>query len=83
METVMLDKTGKIYFPKEERKKMEGKKYVILGLPDGDVVLHELKKSKDPLKEYAGFFKTKKTIKQLREDALEQAYKDALHVRRH
>ncbi|MEW6294718.1 MAG: hypothetical protein AB1467_00280 [Candidatus Diapherotrites archaeon] len=73
---VNLDKLGKIYFPKILRKKMKSKEFIALVLPDGDIVLHKLEKSKDPLKEFQKLPKISKSLKQVRKEILEEAMKE-------
>ncbi len=84
MQTVELDKTGKIYVPKEIQQKMSGKEYYILVMPDGNVILHKVTKVKNPLKTFSGILKTKKSISQLRAEARQTAEQEVLEdVRRH
>lgn len=49
---IQMDKTRKIYIPTALEKEFEGRKFVVLPMPDGDIVLHPVKASKDPLKDF-------------------------------
>lgn len=46
---VTVDVSGKLYLPASVRQGMEDKKYLVLKLPNGDVILHPLKKGGMPL----------------------------------
>lgn len=78
MEYVRLDKTGKIYLPKAVRNKMgAGSKYVVLTLPDGDIVLHRTKESEDPLKDFQSYATIKKPLPDVKKDILKEALAEA------
>lgn len=46
---VTIDESGKLYLPVAVREGMEDKKYLVLKLPNGDIVLHPLRKHGTPL----------------------------------
>ncbi len=73
MKTVTVDKTGKIYLPKEVREKLLGKHYIVSVLPDGEIRLHQWSKPKAPLKSFAGLIKSKKNVKEIKKDILKTA----------
>jgi len=74
MEYVRLDKTGKIYLPKAVRSKIDVEsKYIALSLPDGDIVLHRIKESEDPLKDFQSYGTIKKPLSDVKKDILEEA----------
>ena len=76
MQTISIDKSGKIYLPKVIRKKIKEKSYAVAVLPDGTIMLHKLKQIKDPkkaLKEFQKLPKIKKPISKIKEEILEEA----------
>ncbi len=75
MNYVRLDKTGKIYLPKNIRTKMEGD-YIPIVLPDNDIILHKIKKSKNPLKIFQKLPKVDEDIKTAKKKILKQALED-------
>ncbi len=75
MTYVTIDKTGKIYIPKDVRKNMGYKRYWILPLPDGDIVLRPMKKSKDILKDFEKLYDIKTSIPKARKEILAEALK--------
>jgi len=76
METVSIDSTGKIYMPKSVRKRINVKsKYLVLVLPDGDVILHRIKKSKNALKDFQKTWRITKEIAQVKKEIMEEAMK--------
>lgn len=78
MEHVKLDKTGKIYLPKAVRSKMNVEsKYIVLTLPDGDIVLHRIKESEDPLKDFKSFGTIKKPLSDVKKEILKEALAEA------
>ena len=78
MAYVSIDKSWKIYLPKFVRERIDKKaKYLVLILPDGDVILHMVKKSKDPLKDFQKTWKITKSISTVREEILKEAMKSA------
>ncbi|ATZ60797.2 MAG: hypothetical protein BME93_01225 [Methanosarcinales archaeon Met12] len=78
MEYVALDKTGKIYLPKAVRSRMDARsKYTILVLPDGDIVLHKAKESKNPLKEFQSIGRIEKPISEVKKEILKEALIEA------
>ncbi|MBN2067790.1 MAG: hypothetical protein JW744_04950 [Candidatus Diapherotrites archaeon] len=77
MKTVTIDRTGKIYLPKEVREKIEGKEYIVSVLPDGEIRLHQWTKPKDALKSFRGLIKSRKSVKEIKKDILETAMEQA------
>ncbi len=78
MEYVRLDKTGKIYLPKAVRSKMDVEsKYIVLTLPDADIVLHRIRESEDPLKDFQSFGILKKPLSNVKKDILNEALAEA------
>ncbi len=78
MEYVRLDKTGKIYLPKTVRSKIDiESKYIVLTLPDGDIVLHRIRESEDPLKDFQSFVIIKKSLSNVKKDVLKEALAEA------
>ncbi|HLB71827.1 MAG: hypothetical protein OIN88_11325 [Candidatus Methanoperedens sp.] len=78
MEYVRLDKAGKIYLPKTVRSKMDVEsKYTVLTLPDGDIVLHRIKESEDPLKDFQSLGMIKKPLSDVKKDILNEALEEA------
>lgn len=76
MEHVKIDPTGKIYLPKIVRKKIDVKsKYLVVILPDGDVILHKIRKSKNPIRDFQKAWSIDKDIGRAREDILKEALK--------
>ena len=76
MQTISIDKSGKIYLPKLIRKKIKEKFYTVAVLPDGTIMLHKLKQIKDPkkaLKEFQKLPKVRKPISKIKEEILEEA----------
>ncbi|MDI6887335.1 MAG: AbrB/MazE/SpoVT family DNA-binding domain-containing protein [Candidatus Thermoplasmatota archaeon] len=74
MEYVTVDKTGKIYLPKAVRSTLDTKsKYLVITLPDGDVVLHRIKSSKSPLKEFQTVWRHAKSLSKVRAEILGEA----------
>lgn len=78
MAYVSIDKSWKVYLPKFVRERIDRKsKYLVLTLPDGDVILHKIKKSKDPLKDFQKTWKITKSISEVRKEILKEAMKSA------
>ena len=76
MEFIKIDQTGKIYLPKIIRDKIDTKsKYLIITLSDGDVILHKIKRSKNPLRDFQRLWSTVKDISQVRKEILAEAIK--------
>ncbi len=74
LEFIKIDQTGKIYLPKIIRNKIDTKsKYLIITLPDGDMILHRIKKSKNPLRDFQRSWTTVKNISQVRKEILTEA----------
>ncbi len=76
MQTQTIDKTGKLYIPKEMREKMKSKTVYLLRMPNGDIVIHETAQSKNPADALKNFQKLggwKGTVKQLKKEVLETA----------
>ncbi len=69
-----MDKTGKMYIPKDVRSKMDvDSKYIVLTLPDGDIVLHRMRETKD----VQSFATIKKPISDVKRDILKEALAEA------
>lgn len=77
MEFVKLDKGGKIYLPKRVRSKMGADRYVVLTLPDGDIVLHRVKESGDALKDFQSCGTIKKPLSDVKKEILKEALVEA------
>lgn len=77
MTYVTINKTGKIYIPKDVRKNMRYKRYWILSLPDGDIVLRPMKKSKNVLKDFEKLYDIKTSIPKAKKEILDEAMKSA------
>lgn len=76
MEMVTFDPTGKIYIPKSIREKIDIKsRYLIITLPDGDIILHRVKKGKDPIKDFQKCWRMTKPTSKVREYILKEALK--------
>jgi len=76
LEFIKIDQTGKIYLPKIIRDKIDTKsKYLIITLPDGDVILHKIRRSKNPLRDFQRSWTTVKDISQVRKEILAEAIK--------
>jgi bifunctional DNA-binding transcriptional regulator/antitoxin component of YhaV-PrlF toxin-antitoxin module len=76
LEFIKIDQTGKIYLPKIIRDRIDTKcKYLIITLPDGDVILHKIKKSKNPLREFQRLWSSTKDISQIRKEISDEAEK--------
>lgn len=75
-----MDKTGKMYIPKAARSKMDvDSKYIVLTLPDGDIVLHRMREAKDTLKDFQSFATIKKPILGVKRDILKEALAEAVN----
>ncbi|MBS3068498.1 hypothetical protein J4450_07355 [Candidatus Micrarchaeota archaeon] len=73
-EYVSMDKARKIYVPAALEEEFRGKKYMILPMPNGDVIFHPVIKSKEPLKALRKIFKhEKRSIKEIKKEILETA----------
>ncbi|UCH89586.1 MAG: hypothetical protein JSV49_02760 [Thermoplasmata archaeon] len=76
MEFIKIDQTGKIYLPKVIRNKIDTRsKYLVITLPDGDVILHKIKRSKNPIRDFQKAWSTGKDIAEIRKDILDEAVK--------
>ena len=76
MEYIKIDPTGKIYLPKVLRNKIDvNSRYLVIILPDGDVILHKIKRTKNPVSEFQRAWSTAKEIEQVRKDILKEAVK--------
>ena len=76
LEFIKIDQTGKIYLPKIIRDKIDTKsKYLIITLPDGDVILHKITRSKNPLRDFQRSWSTINDISQVRKEILAEAIK--------
>ena len=74
---VELDKARKIYIPASKEEYFKGKKFVILKMPDGDVIFHPIKTSKTPLADFQKSMGViKKDLKTVKKEILETASKD-------
>jgi bifunctional DNA-binding transcriptional regulator/antitoxin component of YhaV-PrlF toxin-antitoxin module len=79
-ETVSLDSTGKMYFPQKVREQMKTKEFTPLVMPGGEIVLQPIfsplsAKEKLILIKKMGLWKTKKSIRELREGLYEEVGK--------
>lgn len=63
MQTVSIDKSGKIYLPKIIREKLKGGTYTVVVLPDETIMLHKSRQIKDPRKALQEFQKLPKVTK--------------------
>lgn len=78
MDYVSIDPTGKIYLPSLIRKKIDVKsKYLVIVLPDGDVILHQISRSRDPLRDFQKIWSSEKGPDKIRKTILEEAIKQA------
>ncbi len=73
MQTVTIDKTGKIYLPKEVREKLAGREYIVSVLPDGEIRLHQWSKPRDVLKKFGKLIKSGKSVRRIKRDILATA----------
>lgn len=79
MQTITIDKTGKIYLPKAIRQKVKEKTYAAAVLPNGTIMLHSLKRIKDPkkaLREFQKLPKVTKSLSKIKKEIHEEAMKD-------
>ncbi len=79
MQTVTIDKSGKVYLPKEIREKVQTNEYHVVVLPDGTMVFHQVKKYKTPeeaLRAFQKLHKTTKPLKQIKKEIEEQAMRE-------
>jgi len=79
MQTITIDKSGKIYLPKIIRDKIKERSYAVAVLPDGTIMLHKLKRLKDPqkaLKEFQKLPKAKKSISRIKKEIEKEAYRN-------
>ena len=79
MQTITIDKSGKIYLPKIIRDKIKERSYAVAVLPDGTIMLHKLKRLKDPhkaLKEFQKLPKVKKSIARIKKEIEKEAYRN-------
>ena len=73
MISVKVDTSGKIYLPKKVMEKIATGEYVIIPMPDGDIVLRRVKKY--TIKEAQSMFKVTKSLRKVREEIAEEAAK--------
>jgi hypothetical protein len=67
MEVISIDQTGKIYLPAIVRKKIDTKsKYLVITLPDGDVMLHKIRRLNDPIKDFQRAWSTSRELSEAR-----------------
>ena len=75
-EYVSMDQSRKIYIPSALEKEFKGKKFIILPMPDGDVVFHPVAEFKgaDALARFqrAGG-KIRRDLKEVKKDILQTA----------
>lgn len=83
MQTVTLDKTGKIYLPKKTQGRMKSREFYVLSLPDGTLVLHPKKHPKDALKEFQKVAQLSKPLSRIKKEILLEAVRESRHVRGH
>ena len=73
-EYVSMDNARKIYIPSTLENEFKGKRYIVIPMPNGDVILHPIETSENPLKELRKIFKNeKRPIKQIKKEILETA----------
>ena len=73
-EYVSMDRTRKIYIPALLEKKFKGKKFIVIPMPDGDMIFHPIQKSKDPLSHFQEVMgPVKKSLKETKREILETA----------
>lgn len=73
-EYVSMDKARKIYIPAMLEEEFKGKKFIVLTMPDGDIILHPVKESKEPLEELRKIFKhEKRSVREIKKEILETA----------
>ncbi len=80
METVTIDKAGKVYLPKAVRDKIKEKRYSVAVLPDGTIMMHKIKhfsSAKEALKEFQKLPKVTKPIPEIKEEIEKEALKSA------
>lgn len=78
MQTISIDKSGKIYLPKAIRDKIREKSYTVTVLPDGTIMLHKLKQIKDPkaaLREFQKLPKITKSISKIKKEIEGEAFR--------
>ncbi len=75
MDQVELDERGRITIPKNIRQNIKHQKFIIIQAGDH---IKLIPIPQDPLKTLEGALPTTKTFKQLRQEALELATKEAL-----
>ena len=76
METVSIDKSGKLYLPKIIRDRLKEKTYTVVVLPDGTIMMHKMKRIKDPekaLREFQKLPKVTKSISRIKKEIQEEA----------
>lgn len=73
-EYVTMDKTRKIYIPAAYEKRFKGKRFVVLTMPDGDIILHPIRHSKNPLDDFRqAMGPARGTLKRIKREILETA----------
>lgn len=71
---VEMDSARKIYIPSPLEKQFAGKRFKVLIMPDGDIILHPISRSKDPLKTFRKVLgPLRKTVKETKKEILESA----------
>ena len=78
MKTIQIDKSGKIYLPKVVRQKIKERIYTVTVLPDGTIMLHKIRKFRDPkkaLKEYQTLPKIRKSISKIKAEIQKEAFR--------
>jgi hypothetical protein len=73
MELVSIDQTGNIYLLAVVRKKIDTKSnYLVITLPDGDVILHKIKGSKNPVHDFQRAWSTSRDLIDARQKILDE-----------
>ena len=77
MKTVTMDQSGKIYFPKAIRRKIRERKFAVVVLPAGTIMLHFIA-GRDPLmalKEFPKLPPVTNSIQKIKADIEKEAYR--------
>lgn len=73
-EYVSMDKARKMYIPADLESKFRGKKFMVLTMPNGDIILHPVKKFKDSLQRFREVMgPIKGDLKKVKQEILETA----------
>ncbi len=75
-EYVNMDNARKIYIPASLESEFKDKNFIVLPMPDGDIVFHPISDSKNPLKKLRELFRhEKRPVKEIKKEILESALK--------